>query len=262
MKNPSHIVITGASSGIGAALARAYAKPGVRLALLGRDEDRLKDVAASCEALGTSVQPVLADVTSSEAMEECIRMIDSHAPIDLIIANAGISGGMGGKGESDKQVRAIFAVNIDGVVNTVQPVIPLMQKRGKGQIAIMSSLAGIRGLPSAPAYSASKAAVRTYGEGLRGSLKKSGIQVSVICPGYIKTPLTDKNDFYMPLIMDADTAAKRMIQGLARNASRIAFPRRLYWPLWFLSCLSPTITDPLFAALPAKPSFEEQVPSS
>ena len=257
MIKPSHIVITGASSGLGAALARYYAKPGVRLALLGRHEERIKETAKSCEQFGATVQAILVDVTDKESMTDCLTALDSFTPIDLIIANAGISGGMGGEGESEAQVRAIFSVNVDGVMNTLQPVIPRMVARKKGQIAIMSSLAGIRGLPSAPAYSASKAAVRFYGEGLRGYLGKAGVDVSVICPGYIKTPLTDKNTFPMPFIMDADIAAARIAKGLARNQSRIAFPRRLYWPLWWLSCLSPAITDPFFAALPAKPSIQE-----
>lgn len=256
MKTPSHIVITGASSGIGAALALHYAGSGVRLELLGRNEDRLKDIARRCEKSGATVHIALVDVTDRESMEECLTAIDAFAPIDLLIANAGISGGMGGTGESAEQVHAIFSVNVDGVLNTIQPIIPRMAARGKGQIAIMSSLAGIRGLPSAPAYSASKAAVRFYGEGLRGYLKKSGVEVSVICPGYIKTPLTDKNTFPMPFIMDPEVAAKRIAKGLARNCSRIAFPRRLYWPLWWLSCLSPVITDPFFAALPAKPPLQ------
>ncbi|MGB1539781.1 MAG: SDR family NAD(P)-dependent oxidoreductase, partial [Rickettsiales bacterium] len=123
---------------------------------------------------------------------------------------------------------------------------------GKGQIAVMSSLAGMRGLPSAPAYSASKAAVKAFGEALRGELGKKGVQVSVICPGYIKTPLTDVNTFPMPFIMSAERAAERIQKGLVRNKPRIAFPLRLYLPLWFASCLSPHLTDRFFAALPSK----------
>jgi short-subunit dehydrogenase len=187
-------------------------------------------------------------------MDSWLRFIDSAHPIDLVIANAGISAGTGIHGENGKQVREIFATNIDGVVNTVQPLIPRMLARGRGQIALMSSLAGMRGLPSCPAYSASKACVRAYGEGLRGWLGTHGVQVSVICPGYIKTPMTQVNDFPMPFMMEADKAARLIAQRLRWNQSRIAFPLVLHLPIWLLGCLSPTLTDWFFARLPAKPS--------
>lgn len=254
MQHLRHIVITGASSGIGAAMARYYSAQGVHLGLIGRDEDRLKAVAAECEAKGTRVQPMLADVTDAQAMHACMQALDDAMPIDLLIANAGISAGTGDAGETEEQARRIFAVNLDGALNTIHPIIPRMLQRKTGQIAIMSSLAGIRGLPSCPAYSASKAAVRYYGEALRGFMGRSQVKVNVICPGYITTPMTDRNNFYMPFILSPEAAAKRIARGLAKNRSRIAFPRRLYWPLWLLSCLSPAITDPLFARLPDKPA--------
>jgi short-subunit dehydrogenase len=254
MKNPQNIAITGASSGIGAALARRYAGPGVHLYLQGRNPARLEEVAASCRKKQAVVHTHILDVTDKDIMQRWLEDADTKTPIDLVIANAGISAGTGGGGESAEQVRQIFATNIDGVINTVQPLIPRMVARKSGQIAIMSSLAGIRGLPSCPAYSASKICVRGYGEALRGWLGKEGVKVSVICPGYIRTPMTDTNDFRMPFIMEADKAALIMMEGLARNKSRIAFPLALYIPLWFLSCLSTFITDPFFARLPAKPS--------
>lgn len=198
------------------------------------------------------------DVTDMEAMRAWLMDIDCLSPIDLIIANAGISAGTGGNGESEAQARRIFATNIDGVLNTIQPLIPAMVARGRGQIAIMSSLAGIRALPSSPAYSASKACVRYYGEALRGVLARSGVQVNVICPGYIKTPMTDVNDFPMPFIMQVDDAAAHIAHGLAKNKARIAFPRRLYWPLWLIACLPPTLTDWLFSRLPAKPAVDSK----
>jgi short-subunit dehydrogenase len=187
-------------------------------------------------------------------MEYWLNTIDWGTPIDLIIANAGISAGSGIHGENGQQVHDIFSTNINGVVNTVQPLIPAMIKRGRGQIAIMSSLAGMRGLPSCPAYSASKACVKAYGEGLRGWLGTHGVQVSVICPGYIKTPLTSVNDFPMPFLMEPSRAARIIAQRLRWNQSRIAFPLILHVPLWLMSCLSPTLTDWFFARLPAKPA--------
>lgn len=253
---PSTILITGASSGIGAALAQAYAASGVKLGLLGRDEVRLLKVAENCRARGAEVETACVDVTSAEGMRDWLEAFDAKNPVDLVIANAGISGGSGGESEPEAQARKIMTVNVDGVLNTVLPLIPKFCQRRRGQIALMSSLAGMRGLPSAPAYSASKAAVRFLGEAWRGELKKYGVKVSVICPGYIRTPMTDVNTFPMPFLMEADEAARRIVKGLAVNRSRIVFPLRLYVPLWLLSCLSPTLTDPIFAAMPAKPIAE------
>ncbi|MEQ1704750.1 MAG: SDR family NAD(P)-dependent oxidoreductase, partial [Rickettsiales bacterium] len=236
--------------------ALGYAKAGRVLYLQGRNSDRLDEIAGKCRNLGADVYTQVGDVTDASAMQNWIENSDMQTPLDLVIANAGISAGMGKNGENSEQVRKIFATNIDGVVNTVQPIIPLMLKRGKGQIAIMSSLAGIRALPSSPAYSASKACVRYYGESLRGALAFSGVSVSVICPGYITSPMTAVNNFPMPFIMSAEKAAQRIIKGLEKKRGRIAFPLRLYLPLWLISCLSPRITDPVFSRLPAKPSLE------
>jgi short-subunit dehydrogenase len=116
----------------------------------------------------------------------------------------------------------------------------------------MSSLAGFRGMPNAPAYCASKAAVRIYGDGLRGRLQRNGVRVSVICPGFIKTPLTDANPFPMPFLMSAERAAERIVRGLERGQRQIAFPRRLYWPVRLGSLLPNRLTDPLFMRLGSK----------
>lgn len=254
MGKPMHIVITGASSGLGAALAREYAAPGVVLGLLGRHAERLAAVRAECDAKGAAVKSASMDVTDAEAMGAWLTEFDAEYPVDLLVANAGISGGSGGAdaGAAEALTRRIFATNLDGMLNTVLPLAPRMTGRRNGQIALISSLAGMRGLPSAPAYSASKAAVRAYGEALRGQLGKQGVRVNVICPGYIKTPLTDVNTFPMPFLMTAERAAKIIRAGLARNRSRIAFPLRLHMPLWWLSSLSPSLTDWFFARLPEK----------
>jgi short-subunit dehydrogenase len=257
MKNPRNILITGASSGLGAALATHYAKEGNILYLQGRDAGRLEKVASQCRLQKAEVYMRIADVTDTVAMKEWIEQADAALGLDLVIANAGISAGMGEDGENSGQVRRIFATNIDGVINTVQPALPLMLARKSGQVAIMSSLAGARALPSAPAYSASKACVRYYGEALRGALLRSGVSVSVICPGYIKTPMTDVNNFPMPFIISAEKAARIIAAKLAAGRGRISFPLMLYLPLWWLSCLSPIITDPIFSRLPAKPALGE-----
>ncbi len=252
MKDPKSILITGASSGIGAALARLYAAPGVRLALGGRDGGRLGRIAADCRTAGAEVEAASVDVTDGAATADWVAAADSAAPLDLVIANAGISGGTFGGGESRQQAAAIFATNVDGIMHTVHPAAERMRTRKRGQIAIMSSLASFRGLPGAPAYSASKAAVRSYGEALRGSLHRHNVGVSVICPGFIRTPMTDGNGFRMPLLMEADRAARIIRYGLARNRARIAFPRRLYALVWLLGALPPSWTDPLFRRMPEK----------
>jgi len=258
MNNPSSILITGATSGIGGALAEAYAGPGITLALTGRHESRLSAIAGRCRERGAQVLTKSLDVTEAGPLADWINQVDSQAPPDLVIANAGISGGTDG-GESAGQARCIFAVNLDGVLNTVLPVIPLMQARGRGQIAVMSSLAGFRGFPGAPAYCASKAAVKNWGESLRGSLAGQGIEVSVICPGFVRTPMTDVNPFPMPLIMDAGRAAAIIRHGLTRNHGRIVFPWPLYALVWIFSALPLVLTDPLFARLPAKSRLSEKI---
>ncbi len=271
LKRPTSIVITGASSGIGAALARLYAAPGVRLHLGGRDRQRLEDIANKCRAAGAEVDARRQDVTERGAMAAWIEDCFGHGPVDLVISNAGISGGTGmaqGDGaaaapsESQVQVERILDVNVSGVVNTVYPAIAEMRKvpragnGPRGQIAIMSSLAGFRGLPGAPAYGASKAAVRSLGEGLRGLCGRHGIRVSVICPGFIRTPMTNVNPYPMPFLMSSERAALIIRRGLARDRARIAFPWRLWAIVWLMSALPVGLLDPLVARLPEKPAAE------
>jgi len=232
--DPRHLLITGASSGIGAALARRLAAPERRLTLLGRDIARLEAVAAACAG---EIDTISVDVADRAAMTEVIDSAFAAAPVDLVVANAGISGG---------DAQTLMTINVQGVVNTVEPAIVHLRARGAGQLALMSSLAGFRGLPNAPAYCASKAAVRLYGEGLRGKLGRIGIRVSVICPGFIETPLTANNPFPMPFLMTAEAAAERIVRGLAKNRARIAFPHRLYWPTLVGSLLPQTLTDPIY----------------
>jgi short-subunit dehydrogenase len=250
--SPRSILITGASSGIGTALARAYAEPGIRLVLGGRDATRLEAAAAACRAAGAEVDAEIHDVLDRAGMERWVAAADEARPLDLVIANAGISGGTGGGTEPAEQVRRIMAINVDGALNTVLPAIPRLVARRHGQIALVSSLAGYRGMPGAPAYCASKAALKVFGEGLRGELAADGVGVSVVCPGYIDTPMTKRNRFPMPLLMDADRAARIIKRGLARNKARIAFP----WPMaalvWLLQALPPGLIDRALTRLPKK----------
>jgi short-subunit dehydrogenase len=270
---PASILITGASNGIGAALAQVYAKPGVSLHLTGRDTARLDAVASLCRAHGADVATVALDVTDRVAMADWIVARDAARPLDLVIANAGISAGTGGIARADgieapQQAQRIFAVNVDGVFNTVEPAVTLMRKHAlragvpaeatRGQIAIVSSLAGFRGFPGAPAYSASKAAVKAWGEALRPLLAPHGIAVSVVCPGFVTTAMTARNDFRMPFLMSAEAAAVRIRDGLARGGSRIAFPWPMHAAAWFLAALPPVLSDRLLTRLPRKGALEDE----
>ncbi len=258
MKNdtalPQNILITGASSGLGEALALHYAKKDVFLALSGRNEDRLNAVANACRARGARVATALIPVTDKDGMATWITGVDRAHPLDLVIANAGISGGTGGvmNGEPILQARVIFDVNLIGVLNTIEPVLPSMLARGWGQIALVSSLAGFRGFPGAPAYSASKGAVRFYGEALRGALAGTGVKINVICPGFVKTRMTDANDFPMPFLMSAQRAANIIASGLQKDKSRIAFPLPTHFGSWFFGILPDALAQTLLKTLPAK----------
>ena len=174
--------------------------------------------------------------------------------IDLVIANAGISLGSSYSDvvEPDEQIKNIFDINFNGALNTILPALKHMGKNGKGQIALMSSMAGFRGLPGAAAYCSAKAAIRVFGEGLRISIADSGIDISVICPGYVETPMTAKNDFYMPFIMTAESAATRIKKGLSQKKSRIAFPKRMYFLLWVIQLLPISLVDLVISKLPRK----------
>ena len=251
------ILITGASSGIGAALALHYAAPGLTLFLTGRDEARLATIADTCRQQGARVESCIVDVTERLPLANWILQMDLVAPIDLVIANAGVSGGTGGATaacwvEAEYQ---IFDVNVTGVLNTILPLVPRLMERGGGQIAIMSSLAGFSGWPGAPGYSASKAAVRIYGEALRGTLASSHVGVSVICPGFVESRMTAVNDYHMPFFMSASRAAALIAEGLSCNRARIAFP----WPTAFVSgllgLLPPALAAWLLSKFPAKPAL-------
>lgn len=229
------ILITGASSGIGEGLALAYGLSGNHLLLVARNIDRLQKIAEKCIAQGATIAFASIDVREKSLLSEWIVEQDQKTPIDLVIANAGISTAQAEKtfqrqahtfSEVDEM---LFDINLQGMLNTLSPIIPRMQQRHSGQIVIMSSLASYVHLARFAAYSASKAAVRSYGLALRGFLKKDGIKVNVICPGFIKTPLTDENNFRMVLIMSVQKAVKLMIKSISKNKPLIAFPWRLYF---------------------------------
>jgi short-subunit dehydrogenase len=237
MSAPRHILLTGASSGIGAALARHYAAAGVRLSLGGRDAARLDGVATDCRARGAEVAIAALDVTDRAGVRQWILAADAAQPLDLVIANAGI----GGMHEGEALARTIFAVNLDGVLNTAYPALERMAERGRGQLALMSSLAGYRGIPDAPAYSACKAAVKSLGEAWRGAYAAAGLRVSVICPGFVATPMTAGDRFPKPFLLDVERAAGIIARGLAADRPRIAFPWPLAFATWLVAALPPRL---------------------
>ena len=243
------IVITGASSGIGEALALEYAAPGVALALSGRDGERLNAVAESCRTRGAAVDAVAVDVTDRAALADWLTRFDDAHPVDLLIANAGVSIDKDNSSLDDFSiVRRTMAVNVDGVFNTVEPLIGRMMARRRGQIALVSSLASFIGLPYSASYNASKAAVRVWGESIRYVLKKHGVGVSVICPGFVSTRLTASAPFPMPFLMTAAQAAAIIRRGLARNRPRIAFPIGTKAAVWFGATLPGRWTSKLLGA--------------
>ena len=255
-QQPRNILITGASSGIGAALAEIYAAPGVTLFLGGRDETRLADLAGRCKTAGAACQTAAIDVTDHVAIKAWVEACDAQGNLDLVVANAGISAGTGFAGESPEQTRRIMETNVDGAFNTVLPVLPAMVARKRGQVAVMSSLASFRGFPGAPAYCASKATLRLWGEGQRVWLRQHNVKLSVICPGFVRTPMSDGNPYPMPFLMDAERSARIIKRGLARNKARIAFPWQTYWLAQLVAMLPLALTDALLAKTPSKPSQE------
>ncbi len=255
MRNPKVIVITGASSGLGAALAFEYARPGVTLCLTGRNSERLAEVAAKCKDLGAVVITTILDVRDENELAAWLLDIDKKTPVDLVIANAGVSYGTLG-GEDIKQVKDLFATNVDGAINTIHPLIDNMVARKNGQIAIVSSMASFIALPSSPTYSASKAAVRYYGLALRGLLHKYKVNVSVIIPGYIATNMTAVNKFPMPFLMKAEKAAKIIRKELEKNKALIVFPKTMYFFIRLVNLLPLKFLIPLLASLPGKPNMK------
>jgi short-subunit dehydrogenase len=234
MKDFSGIVITGASSGIGEALALDYAARGVALALTGRDAVRLEAVAAACRTKGATVVADTIDVVEHEKLAAWLVAFDNAHPVDLLIANAGISIDKDNSSLDDFSViRKTLDVNVGGVLNVVEPLLPRMMARKQGQIAIVSSLASFIGLPYSASYNASKAAVRVWGESIRYVLKKNGIGVSVVCPGFVVSRLTANAPFPMPFLMTAARASAIIRRGLARNHARIAFPLGTRVAVWF-----------------------------
>ena len=224
---PRTIVITGASSGIGKALAQRFAGPETLLGIIGRDEQRLQAVAAECQQRGANVSTALIDVCARDELNAWLTAFDDSSPIDLLIVNAGIMGGAQPNEDVERAdiSRAVFETNVIGALNTIYPVVPRMIVRGAGQIAILSSIAGFIPLPDAPSYAASKAAMLSYGLALRSLLYDKGLRINVICPGYVSTPMMAQEHGWKPFEMPPEQAAELIWRGLERDRAIITFPR-------------------------------------
>jgi short-subunit dehydrogenase len=251
---PQTILITGASSGIGKALAASYAQEGKTLILIGRDARRLEDAAAECRSFGAFVEIGAIDVRDSEKMREFILKMDERHRIDLLIANAGVSA-IVSKGEiieSAEIAMSVFEINVLGVINVVQAIAPQMCARGKGQIALMGSMAALRGLPHAPAYCATKSAVHLYAESLRGSLSKHGVSMTLIIPGFVETPFNADLSSPMPMALSAERAAAIIQRGLQKGRRKIVFPRLLYFTIRAGSLLPTRLVDAFLIRIPVE----------
>ncbi|MFD1702455.1 SDR family NAD(P)-dependent oxidoreductase [Methylopila henanensis] len=232
----TNVVVTGGGRGIGAALARAYAAPGVTMLLVGRDAGRLEATAADVRARGATVETAAADVSDAPALERILLAFDARHPVDLVIANAGVSGGLGPNREAETFASAQrqLRINLEGAVATVTPLLEPMRARKRGRIVLMSSLAALQAVGDTAAYSASKAGILMWGRALADFLAPDGVGVSVVCPGFVTSDMSARYLGPKPFEMSADEAAALIARRVAKGRELIAFP----WPMVALIRLS------------------------
>lgn len=250
-KSWTRIAITGASSGLGRALALAAAAPGTTLHLAARRAEALAETAALCREAGAEVRETRLDVRDPAASAAWIAGMPG---LDLLIANAGVSGGTGGGTEPAEQIQAIFDTNVTGVLNTALPAMERMAEQSpgldgvRGHVAVVSSVAAFVAAPGAAAYCASKAAVQRWAEAADATERHRGIRLHAICPGYIRTPMTAVNRFPMPFMLEPEEAARRTLAGIAAGRVRIAYP----WPTYAMARLAGALPLGLRAAVAAR----------
>lgn len=247
-----NVFVTGASSGIGAALARRYAGSGAQLGLLARRADALAAI-----AVGLAPPPALyvGDVRDEGALRAAATDFTArHGPADVVIANAGVSRGtLTDYVDDNAAFRAVFETNVLGMLHTFQPFLPAMRAAGKGKLVGIASVAGFRGLPGAGAYSASKAAAISYLESLRVELVGSGVEVITICPGYVATPMTAANPYRMPFLLSAERAATLIVRAIASGRRFYVLPWPMRWAARVFSILPRALYDRVMAGAPRKP---------
>jgi short-subunit dehydrogenase len=238
-------VVTGSASGMGRALCRELAREGVRLGLLDRNADGLASLAEELCARGAVCFQATADVSDRRAVRAAIdALVRDLGPVDLLVACAGITGVTLVEDLAIEQMEAILRVNVLGVVYAIDAVLPDMLARGSGHIVALSSLAGCRGMPFSAAYSASKAALATYLESLRPSLRRRGIAVTTVLPGFVRTPLMTGAPIQPPMaMMEPETAARHILRAIRRRSRVYAFPWSTSLLLGVLRCLPPWLYD-------------------
>ena len=223
-----NVMITGASSGIGRGLALELARRGAKVGLIARRAENLTDSVREIESANGKALALPADVMDADSLSKAAeRMRSNFGPIDLLIANAGVGATVDGAELKGSEVASVINVNVLGAANSVEAVVPEMVKRGKGHLVVISSLAAYRGLPKSAAYCASKAAVSAFFESLRLDLQPRGIDVTIIHPGFIKTPLTAGRQAQMPFLMELDEAVAKIIRAIERRKKSYAFPWQL-----------------------------------
>ncbi|MEO0543105.1 MAG: SDR family NAD(P)-dependent oxidoreductase [Pseudomonadota bacterium] len=227
--------ITGASAGIGRELALQMARAGYTVIATARGEDKLRTLVDEGEG---RIHAMAGDVTDRDGMARLVDEIEAqHGPIRLAVFNAGNYWPTRGEAMDIDAYRMNYEVNVFGVLNGLVPVIEKMKAHGKGQVALVASVSGYTGLPAASAYGAGKAAINNMAESLKFDFDKMNIRIQVLNPGFIDTPLTEKNDFEMPYLMPVEKAVDRMIAGMERGPFEISFPRRFTWQLKILRLL-------------------------
>jgi len=251
LNQPQTILITGATGAIGGALARHYAAPGVCLILHGRNAAHLENIAATCKAAGADVSTFTLDLRDIPALQDRLAEMAAERLPDLVIANAGvnINTGENRAGEQWDDIEALLDINIKATFALVNSLIPAMRRRGSGQIALISSLAAYYGLPVTPSYSASKAAIKAYGEGLRGWLAPDGIRVNVVMPGYVESAMCNAMPGPKPFLWPPEKAARFIARRLQQNKARISFPFPLNIGTWFLAVLPPSWSERILLLL-------------
>lgn len=227
MQSGKTIWITGASTGIGAETALQLAQSEVHILVTARSADKLEALEKQAESLPGRITSVPGDVTDQAGMVRLFEQMEKdHGPIDIVLLNAGTYFGDSGTEFSAEKFKQTFDINVNGVANCLEPALKSFLEREEGHVAIVASVAGFRGLPKSVSYGPTKAALINMAEALYAELKPKGIKVQVINPGFVKTPLTDKNEFDMPMLMPVKDAAAALIKGLQSNAFEIIFP----WP--------------------------------